>query len=651
MEDVDSDEAQAWIAAQNERTRAVLDGLPGRDALRARALALLGAGTAGAPSVVSDRLFHLERHGDLDQAVLVVRSAEDAEQPPAVVVDPHELAADHTAALDWFAPSPDGRLVAYGISQSGSELGTLRIVEVNSGRLLSDAIPHVRHPSLAWLPDGSAFAYSRLPDPATVAPGDGAYWEKVWWHNVGDDPGGDELVLGEGLPRTALPMATISPDGRWLVVHVHLMPTRTDVVLIDRSTGARTVVVEGEEAATWCQVVDGRLYAVTNLGAPRGRVISASVDAPHPDQWQTIVAESGAVIEAALVAGSSLLVASTEHAVSRLQRSGLDGSQVATVELPGVGAIAGLDADPAHERAFVAFNSFTRPTALWRWTPDTGTRSWVQFPPPLDEEMVTEHVFYDSIDGTRVPIFLVRATSTAPSPSTPTVLSAYGGFAIPSTPAFSPGVAAFCEAGGVYALAGIRGGGEYGEDWHQAGMLANKEQAFDDFEAAADWLVAEGRTSRRRLAIRGGSNGGLLVGAAITRRPDLCRAAVCAVPLLDMLRYHRFRLGALWVDEYGDPDQPESFVVLARYSPYHHVTEGVAYPATLLTAAASDSRVDPMHACKFAARLQAATATPDEHPILLRLETRAGHGQGKPAWKQADELADTWAFVMWQLGM
>jgi prolyl oligopeptidase len=543
--------------------------------------------------------------------------------------------------------------VAYGVSEAGSEQGTLRILDVDTGELLPDAIPNVRHPSPAWLPDGSAFAYSRLPDPATVAEGEEGYWETVWWHEVGQ-PGADAdtLVLGD-LDRTALPVAAISPDGRWLALHVHLMPTRTDVVLVDRSTGGRTTVVEGEEASTWCQVVGDHLYAVTNLGAPRGRVVRASVHAPRAAEWETIVAPSEAVIEAAVVAGESLLVSSTEHAVSRLHRYPLDGSGGEEVALPDMGSVVGLDADPAADRAFLSFTSFTRPSALWRWTPGGGggVEPWSRLPSPVDPgAFVTEQVRYASTDGTDVPMFLVRAAGTVPSPGTPTVVSGYGGFAIPSTPGFSVGLAAFCERGGVYAVPGIRGGGEYGEDWHRAGMLDRKQQVFDDFAAAADWLVANDRTSSERLAVRGGSNGGLLVGATITQRPDLCRAALCAVPLLDMLRYHRFLIGALWVPEYGDPDDADQFTALAAYSPYHHVVDGTAYPATLILAAASDSRVDPMHARKFAARLQAATSTPEERPILLRIETRAGHGQGKPAWKQADELADTWSFLVWQLG-
>ncbi len=655
LEDGDDPDTVAWTRAQNDRTRAVLDALPARAVLHERLLALLRVGTVGAPAVAGDRVFTLDREGVQDQAVVVVRSADDGGEPPRLLIDPQRLASDHAAAVDWFSPSPDGRLLAYGVSEAGTERGTLRILDIDGNTMLDDAIPNVRHPSVAWLPDGSAFAYSRLPDPSTVPEGDDGYWETVWWHEV-QGPSGpasavagqrDSLVLGD-LDRTALPMAVVSPDGRWLLLHVHLMPTRTDVILVDRHTGTRTVVVEGQEASTWCQVVGERLFAVTNLDAPRGRVIGASVHDPGVARWTTLVPESSAVIEAAVVAGGWLLVASTEHGVSRLDRYRLDGSGPTNVALPETGSIAGLDADPAHEQAFLTFTSFTRPPSLLRWTPTGGIEAWSRYESPVDPTaFVTETVTYASTDGVSVPMFVVRASTTTPSPETPTVLSGYGGFAIVSSPGFSPGLVSFCQAGGVCAVAGIRGGGEYGEEWHRAGMGDRKQQVFDDFAAAADWLVATGRASRARLAIRGGSNGGLLVGAAITQRPDLCRAAVCAVPLLDMLRYHRFLIGALWVPEYGDPDSPAGFATLSAYSPYHHVVDGTPYPAVLVMTAESDSRVDPMHARKFTARLQAAT----DEPVLLRIETRAGHGQGKPASKQADELADSWSFLAWQLGL
>lgn len=671
LEDADSSRVRDWAAAHDARTRRALDSIPGREQLRARIARLLEAGSVSDPAVAGGRVFTLERWGDRQQAVVVVRPTSHpaggdpglgshpapgpGAEPPAgkILVDPGPLAGDHAVALDWFSPSPDGRLLAYGTSEGGSEHGTLRIVEVDTGCELPDTIGPVRHPSLAWLPDGSAFAYSRLPDPATVPPGEQGYWERVWWHRVGDDPGGDEPVEVPGLDRTALPMAVISPEGRWLAIHVHRMPSRTDVVLLDRATGRRTTVVEGREASTWCQLTDTHLWAVTTVDAPRGRVVRAGLDRPAVESWETVVAESDAVVEHAVVAGGSLVVATTTEATSRLWRHPLGGGPGKPVALPGLGALTGLDADPGRDEAFVVWTSFGRPPALWRWRPGEDLRPWSDHAPPVGPEaLAVEQVTYPSSDGTPVPLFLVRAATTVPSPDTPTVLSAYGGFAISSVPAFSPGVVAWCEAEGQYALAGIRGGGERGEDWHRAGMLGRKQQCFDDFAAAADWLVATGRTSPARLGIRGGSNGGLLVGAALTQRPRAYRAVVCAVPLLDMLRYHRFLIGALWVPEYGDPGDPEAFAWLAAYSPYHHLVEGTAYPAALVTAGESDSRVDPLHARKFVARLLAATASdPVECPVLLRLEARAGHGAGKPSGKQADEAADAWGFLAHELGL
>ena len=663
LEDGDSAETRAWVDAQNQRTRTALDALPARAELRRRLEQLLRVTVTTSPTLAGDRVFTRERGGERDQAVLVVRSAFDRHEPARTLVDPAAGAGDATVALDWFHPSPDGRLVAYGTSEGGDERSTLRVLDAGTGASLGDVIPHTRAASVAWLPDGSAFAYTRYPDPATVGEDEAGYHRWVWWHVLGDDPATDELVWGgDDLPdKTAWPNVSLSPDGRWLLVHVSLGWSRVDVHLVDRATGERTVVVEGEEAVTSLQVVGDRLYGDTTLGAPRGRVVTAHVADPSAPRWATLVPESNAVIEGTVVAGPSLLVASTRVAVATLHRYHLDGPgqpEGAEVPLPGIGALAGLDADPGGERAFVAFGSFTRPPSLLRWEPD-GLEPWggggggggdVAGGPDPDAYMV-EQVVYASTDGTEVPMFLVRRGDVRPTPDTPVVLTGYGGFAIANGPGWSPTAVAVADAGGIYAVAGIRGGSEHGEDWHRAGMGARKQQSFDDFLAAADWLVAEGLTSRDRLAIRGGSNGGLLVGAALTQRPEVCRAVHCAVPLLDMVRFPRFLIARLWVHEYGDPERRDDFAWLHGWSPYHRVVDGTCYPAVLITTAESDSRVDPCHARKFAARLQRATSCGDDHPVLLRVEPRAGHGQGKPVGKQADEAADVLAFLFDQLGV
>ncbi len=653
LEDGEHDETRHWVKAQNRRTRAVLDGLPGRPHLRQRLERLLRAPSITSPRLAGERVFTRERGGGRDQAVLVVRSAVDPEVPARTLVDPG-AGGDPTVALDWFHPSPDGALVAYGTSTSGDERSTLRILDVATGEHRPDLIAHTRAASVAWLPDGSAFAYTRYPDPGEVGEEEAGYHRSVWWHRLGDDPAGDESVWGDDdMPdRTAWPQVSLSRDGRWLLVHVSLGWSRVDVHLLDRHTGVRTALIEGEDAVSSLEVFGDRLVGTTTLGAPRGRVVGAHLAAPRAEQWETLVPESEAVIEGAMVAGASLLVASTEVAVARLHRYRLDTSGDVAVELPGLGTLAGFDAEPDREVAFVAFGSFARAPSLWRWTP-AGLEPWVAGDQrPLDpDDYRVDQVAYPSTDGVEVPLFLVRRAGTRPTPDTPVMLTGYGGFAITNGPAWSPLAVAVADAGGIYAVAGIRGGSELGEDWHRAGMREHKQQSFDDFAAAADWLVAEGLTSRDRLAIRGGSNGGLLVGAALTQRPDVCRAVHCAVPLLDMVRFPRFLIARLWIPEYGDPDEPEDFAWLSAWSPYHRVADGTCYPAVLLTTAESDSRVDPCHARKFAARLQVATSCGDERPVLLRVESRAGHGQGKPVGKQADEAADVLAFVFDQLGV
>jgi prolyl oligopeptidase len=393
------------------------------------------------------------------------------------------------------------------------------------------------------------------------------------------------------------------------------------------------------------------LAGVTTLDADRGRVISAPVETPTPEHWSTIIAESEAVIEGAVRTRESLLVLTNHRAVSHLWRHGLDGSDPVELALPELGSLAGLDGSDDEDLAAFSFTSFTRPATLFRWTPAGGVEEWSALPGAPDPSAYTvEQVRYPSTDGIDISMFLIRGQTTAAGPDCPTILTGYGGFSVTMTPAFSPTAVVWCDDGGLYAVACIRGGLEDGESWHRAGMREHKQQVFDDFHAAGDWLVAQQLTSRRRLAIRGGSNGGLLVGVAATQRPDLCRAVICAVPLLDMVRFPNFLIARLWVPEYGDPDVAAEFGWLYAYSPYHHVVAGTCYPAMLMLTAEEDSRVDPSHARKMAARLQTSTSCGDDQPILVRIETRAGHGQGKPVTKQADELADVLAFTAWQLG-
>jgi prolyl oligopeptidase len=439
-------------------------------------------------------------------------------------------------------------------------------------------------------------------------------------------------------------------------VHVERGWSQTDVHLLDRGTDTWTTLVEGVEANTWLRVDDERerLVGTTTLGAPKGRLIAALLGDPAPEHWVELVAEADDVLTGFALTGGHLLVLRTSAGVSSLHHHDPGGAHLAEVtELTGgLSAVTALASHPSHEGLVaVGHTSFTTPDTVTAWRPDVTPVALTVLPGPVVPEAAVTQVRYPSTDGTSVPMLVVHDTATYVDRHTPTLLTGYGGFNITETPAWSPFVATWCEAGGQVAVPGLRGGGEEGEAWHQAGMREKKPQVFADFEAAADWLVAEGRTSRARLAMRGGSNGGLLVAACMTRRPDLCAAVVCDVPLTDMVRFPRFLIARLWIPEYGDPDVPEELAWLHAYSPYHQVVDGTCYPPTLVTTGEEDSRVDPCHARKMAARLQAATGCGADHPILLRVEAAAGHGQGKPANKQIEERADVLAFLAWHLDL
>jgi prolyl oligopeptidase len=650
LEDGASAATRAWSDAQNARTRAVLDALPDRPRLHDRLSTLLRAGTSSGPVVCEQAgiVFSLDRWGDHDQAVLVSRPLTgEGPHEPTVVLDPSAKAgADDTVAIDWYHPSWDGRFVAYGTSSGGDERSTLRVLDVQTGEHLADEIPHTRAASVGWLPDSSGFAYTRYE-------GGGDYDRHVFWHVLGSPWEHDEVLFADLPDPTAWPEVSVSRDGRWALLHVELGWSRVDVHLVDIASGERRTVVEGEDAVSWFGIdtARNRLVGHTTRGAGRGRIVAVDLDGPlGPDAWTELVAESDAVIEAVSVTAGSLLVASTRRAVTSLVRHDLDGTAASAIALPELGSLAGLSGNDDRDEAVLSLTSFTRPATLFRWSADGGLARWSDLPGGPDPDGFTvEQVTYASTDGVDIPLFLIGAANADTTGPVPTILSGYGGFAVTMSPAYSPLAAVMAEEGGRYAVACIRGGAEEGEEWHRAGMREHKQQVFDDFHAAADWLVAQGITTRAQLAVRGGSNGGLLMGAAITQRPDLCAAVVCAVPLLDMVRFHLFLIAKLWIPEYGDPDIAEEFAWLHAYSPYHHVVDGTCYPSVLIETGEEDSRVDPCHARKFAARLQAATSCGDEHPVLVRIEAKAGHGVGKPAGRQADELADVLSFLLWQL--
>lgn len=648
LEDGDDPDVVAWTRSQERHARAWLDAFPGREALRRRLAALLAIGTLSPPAPHRGRYFYQKRSGGQEQPVLYVREGLRGED--RALLDPGRLSADGTTALDWFYPSPDGRLIAYGLSERGSEHSTLRVRDVETGADLADTIPWTRACSLEWWPDGRGFFYTRYPEPGSVPAGEENYHRRVFEHALGGAWRDDAAVFGESREADDWPQVHLSPDGRWLAVSVARGWTRTDIYLRDRAAGGWFVTVaEGIDVVYGVTLRNDRLYLHTNLDAPRFRLLAADPSNPGRESWRELIPEGAEVLEGAAVVGDRILAWRLKDASSRLALHDLAGRKVADVGLPLLGSVAGVTGEWDGGEAFFGFSSYSLPPAAYRVDLASGAlETWQQVDADLDPRAyVVSLERCRSRDGTEISMFLVQRGDRVPDGRGPAVLTGYGGFSVSHTPAFGRSVLAFLDCGGLYAVAHLRGGGEYGEAWHRAGMLAKKQNAFDDFVAAAGHLVDRGLAAHDRLAILGGSNGGLLVGAALTQRPDLFRAAVCQVPLLDMLRYHRFRIARLWIPEYGSPDDDDAFRWLLAYSPYHRVVDGTAYPAVLLTAGESDSRVDPMHARKMAARLQAATSS--SRPVLLRVETRAGHGQGKPLSKSLDEWTDVWTFLFAEL--
>jgi prolyl oligopeptidase len=655
LEDGADPDTRAWTERQNALTEEWLAGVPARDAIRRRLDQLLAIGALSVPTPARGRYFYQRREGRQNQPVLYVRDGVAGEDRAAI--DPNALDPAGTTALDWYFPSDDGGLLAYGLSAGGSEQSVLHVYDVEAGTSLPERIPRTRAADLAWLPDASGFYYTRYPAPDTVPAGEEHYHRAVYFHPLGSDPADDPLIY-QPREKEYWPGVGLSPDGRWLIISVARTFDQTDLYLGDRNAAGWTAapplvaVAENLPFSFDGEVVRGRLYLRTNLDAPTYRMFEVDPARPQRGHWRELVPpRPDAVLEGARVVGDRLVLSYLERASSRLRLADLDGGVRHEVPLPTLGGLFGLGAESDGHELFFGFSSYTVPPSVYRL--DLATDEvvlWRRVEADVDPERYEVHqVSLPSADGTEVTMFLVHQGGLVRDGGAPTYLTGYGGFNISMTPAFSRSLLLWLEHGGLVAIPNIRGGGEYGESWHQGGMLGRKQNSFDDFIAAAEWLIRERYTRPECLAAAGGSNGGLLMGAVLTQRPELFRAVVIQVPLLDMLRYHRFLIARLWIPEYGSPDDPEAFRWLRAYSPYHHVRPGTRYPAVLLATAESDTRVDPMHARKMAARLQAATAS--GRPVLLRLEAQAGHGAGKPLTKVLDELTDTWTFVFSEVGV
>ncbi len=650
LEAGDSEETRQWTDAQNRCTRAYLEAVAARPLIQERLAKLLTIGSLGAPTPARGRYFYQRREGTQNQPVLYVRDG--LHGADRVLLDPNTMDAAGTTALDWYFPSDDGRLLAFGLSENGTEESVLQVMDVATGAVLPDRIAPCRAADLAWLPDNSGFYYTRYPREGEVPAEEAQYHRAIYFHALGADPAADLLIF-KPEAKEHWPGVHLSPDGRWLVVTVARTFDQTDLYLQDRQAGGALLpVVTGLPHSFEGQVIGSRFYIRTNQDAPNYRLFVTDPSAPARAQWREIVpTRPDAVLDGIMVTRDTLALSYLESASSRLRLAGLEGEHPRELALPAIGSLFGWGAEPDGDELFYGFSSYTVPPSIYRIDLRTGAQTlWQRVEADIAPERFEVHqVRYASKDGTPITMFLVHRTGLVRNGENPAYLTGYGGFNISMTPSFSRSVLAWLEQGGVVAIPNLRGGGEYGEAWHAAGMLATKQNTFDDFIAAAEYLIRERYTTPSRLAIAGGSNGGLLMGAVLTQRPDLFRAVVIQVPLLDMLRYHRFLIARLWIPEYGSPDDPEQFRWLRAYSPYHHVQPGTPYPAVLLATAESDTRVDPLHARKMAARLQAASSS--DRPILLRLEGQAGHGAGKPVSKVLEELIDTWCFVVTELGV
>ena len=657
LEDPDSEESRAWIEAQNQVTFGYLEQIGVRDRIKNRLTELWDYEKYSTPFRRGDRYFYFKNDGLQNQSVLYTLPNLEAE--PRQLLDPNRLSSDGTIALAGLALSEDAKLLAYGLSTSGSDWQEWKVRDVESGEDLTDHVGWVKFSGAAWTHDGKGFFYSRFDQPhESTKLEDTNYFQKLYYHRIGTPQSEDVLIYNRPDQKEWMFGASVTDDGRYLIIDVSQSTDRRNLVFYKDLTDPNSKIVEliPTFAASF-GLIDSEgttFWFQTDYEAPKGRVVAIDI-AQSTEDWrsrlQPVIPEAEETLEDVSLFGNCFLATYLKDAHTQVKLFDLTGAPAGEVALPGVGSAGGFGGKRTDTETFYSFTSFTTPTTIYRYDLATGESSLFRQPQvdfnPADYE--TKQVFYTSRDGTPVPMFITHKKGLTLDGSNPTYLYGYGGFAIPITPAFSPSNLVWMELGGVYAVANLRGGGEYGEKWHQAGTKLNKQNVFDDFIAAAEWLIAAGYTSPQKLAIGGGSNGGLLVGACMTQRPDLFAAALPAVGVLDMLRFHLFTIGWAWCSDYGSPDNPEEFQALYAYSPLHNLKPGTAYPATLIITADHDDRVVPAHSFKFAAALQAAHQ--GDAPVLIRIETKAGHGAGKPTAKVIEEASDRWGFLVKVLGV
>lgn len=654
LEDPNSDQTNEWIQAQNAITMPYLESLPGRERLKERLTELWNYPRYSTPYRQGDMYFYSFNDGLQNQSVVYKQSSLDAEGE--VLIDPNTFSEDGTVSLASLTISENAKYAAYSKSVGGSDWREFFVRDVATGEDLADHIEWVKFSGISWDKAEEGFYYSRYPQPAegellTAANRD----MKMYYHKVGTSQAEDVLIYERpDQPDWGL-YGSVSDDGNYLVINITQGTDRRNRIYMKdlRRANSPVVPVMDEFDASYSYLTNegSRFYFLTNNNAPKYRVIAVDVTRPQPASWTEIIPESESVLDGVSVVANRLVVDYLVDARSEIKIYSMDGTFERDVELPTLGSASGFSGRKQDSEAFYSFSSFTYPSTIYRYDFETNEStvfrsSDVDFNP---DDYETTQVFYESKDGTQVPMFITHKKGLELDGTNPTYLYGYGGFNISMTPGFSVGNLVWLENGGIYAVANLRGGGEYGREWHQAGTKERKQNVFDDFIAAGEYLVAQGYTSPDHLSIGGGSNGGLLVAASMLQRPDLFAAAIPAVGVLDMLRYHKFTIGWAWASDYGTSEDPEGFEYLYAYSPLHNVKEGVRYPSTLITTADRDDRVVPAHSFKFAAELQEKHA--GDNPVLIRIQTNAGHGAGKPTSMIIEELADRWAFLASETGM
>jgi prolyl oligopeptidase len=649
LEDPDSPATRAWVESENKITFGFLEQIRERMPIRLRLTELWDYEKFGVPWMEGGRFFFTRNTGLQNQSILY--TTESLDGPPRALLDPNTLSDDGTVALAGTVVSEDGKHLAYGIAAAGSDWNTWKVRDVATGTDLPDVLKWIKFSGVAWTPDGQGFFYGRFPEPKPGEDLKGAnYHQKVFYHRLATAQTDDRLVWEDTDHKEWRAVPRVTDDGQFLVLTLEKGTDDKHRVLYRplNQPEIKPVHLVGDFDAEFSLIdSDGPIFWFkTNKNAARGKVVAIDTTRPQPEHWVELIPEAAETLETVDAVGDHFLATYLKDAHTAVRVFDLKGRVVRDVELPGLGTTSGFAGRRKHKQTFYAYTAFTMPSTIYRYDVASGQSAvWRQ--PKLKfnpDDYETTQVFYTSKDGTKVPMFLSHKRMLKRDGSNPTLLYGYGGFNISLTPSFSPSVLAWMEMGGLYALPNLRGGGEYGEDWHQAGTKLKKQNVFDDFIAAADWLIANQYTSTPKLAIAGGSNGGLLVGACLTQRPDLFGAALPAVGVMDMLRFHKFTIGWAWIDDYGSSDHADQFKALYAYSPLHNIKQGTCYPSTLITTADHDDRVVPAHSFKFAAALQAAQSC--GNPILIRVETKAGHGAGKPTTKLIEEATDKWAFLV-----